>query len=133
MKSLYALLRDRCGLSLREAAEYHSVPLDTVTAWSAGRRRAPEGVVRELRELYDRIDAAACQMVELIGDNPADIEFGLAADDHEAQSLGWPCVGAQAAALGLAAAMLDQTIAIVPRASTPATAAAADVHARAGK
>jgi hypothetical protein len=36
--------------------------------------------------------------------------------------------GAQAASLGLAAAILDNTVVIVPRGSTAATAAAADAH-----
>lgn len=128
MKSAYGLLRERCGLSLKEAATFHHVPLDTATAWSSGRRRAPDGVIQELRDLYDRIENAAHQAVELIGDDTADVELGIASDDVEAQSLGWPCVGAQAASLGLVAAYLDSAVVIIPRGSTVATAGAADAH-----
>jgi hypothetical protein len=60
------------------------------------------------------------------------IELGLASDDAEAKSIGWPCVGAQAAALGVGAALIDNPVTIVPRGSTAATAAAADRHDRRG-
>jgi hypothetical protein len=56
------------------------------------------------------------------------IEIGLAADDHEAQALGWPCVGAQEAMLGLVVARCRRPVRIVPRGSTVATAAATDAH-----
>lgn len=129
-KSLYCLLRERCGLSIREAAEFHRVPTTTISSWSAGRRSAPAGVIAELRDLYDTIENAAHQLVEFVGDDTAEIELGLSSDDAEARSIGWPCVGAHAASLGLAAAMLDNDVAIVPRGTTTATAAAADAHER---
>lgn len=128
--SLYKLLRERCGLSLREAAAFHDVPIDTVTAWSSGRRRAPDGVIHELRELYDKIETAAYEAVEAIGDDTADVELGLASDDDEARSLGWPCVGTQGASLGLTAALIDNPVTIVARGATVASAAAADVHGK---
>lgn len=119
--SLYALLRGRCGLSLREAAAFHAVPIDTVTSWSSGRRRAPPGVIRELRDLYGRIEAAAHQAVDVIGGDISEVELGIAADDREAQSLGWPCVGAHAAVLGLVAARVANPVRIVVRGTTPAS------------
>lgn len=130
MISLYGLLRERCGLSLREAAEFHRVATDTVTSWSAGRRMAPAGVLSELRDLYEKIDTAADQLIALAAKNDpeTEIEVGLASDDHEARSLGWPCVGAQAASIGLAAAYMDNPIRVVPRGMTLASAAGADVH-----
>ncbi len=132
MTSLYALLRERCGLSLREAADLHGVSHDSVVSWSSGRRRPPAGVIAELRALYVRIENAADQIVAMAEDAGADveIELGLASDDAEAQSIGWPCVGAQAAALGVGAALIDNPVTIVPRGSTAATAAAADRHDR---
>lgn len=129
--SLYSLLRERCGLSLREAAEFHRVPVNTINSWSSGRRSPPDGVIEELRSLYDRIETAAHALVETIGDNMADVELGISSDDHEARSLGWPCVGAQAAALGLAAMWIDNEVTIVPRGATTASAAAADEHDKA--
>ncbi|MFZ5737206.1 MAG: hypothetical protein ACOY6K_10030 [Pseudomonadota bacterium] len=135
MKSLYCLLRERCGLSIREAASFHDVPNDTVVSWSSGRRNAPAGVIAELRELHATIERAATHGVKEIetlisNQHPESIEIGIAADDHEAQQLGFPCVGAQAAALGRIAALVDVPIRIVPRGSTAPTAAAADSHDR---
>lgn len=132
MTSLYALLRERCGLSLREAADLHGVSHDSVVSWSSGRRRPPAGVIAELRALYERIETAADQIVAMAEDAGADveIELGIASDDTEARSIGWPCVGAHAAALGIAAATIDNPVVIVPRGTTPATAAAADRHDR---
>ena len=105
MTTTYALLLDRCGLSHREAAEFHGVRLDTVKSWSAGRNGVPPGAIDELRALYAKIETAAAEAVALIRAQAAeDVELGLARDDGEARSLGWPCVGAQAASFGLAAA-----------------------------
>jgi len=61
-------------------------------------------------------------------DMPDDIEVGIAVDDHDAQSLGWPCVGAHAAVIRRLIEILPKDIAkkikVVPRGSTLATAAA---------
>lgn len=128
----FALLCARCGLSLREAADFLDVRPDTIKSWSTGRRCPPDDTITALRDLYARIEKAAAEAVKLAKQAPPDatLELGIAADDHEARSLGWPCVGAQAASLGLAAARLTHTVVIVPRGSTAATAAAADVHDR---
>jgi len=132
--TLFALLLDRCGLSYREAADFLSMRLDSVKSCAVGRRTAPPGAIAELRALYRQIERAAD---EAVGDMralikkrgaPEEIELGIASDDHEAQSLGLPCVGAHAALLGLVAARLDVPVIIVPRGSTPATAGAADAH-----
>jgi DNA-binding XRE family transcriptional regulator len=56
---LYALLREQCGLSPAEAAEYHDVRIDTIGKWSSGKADPPLGVMIELGELYVRIEAAA--------------------------------------------------------------------------
>lgn len=135
MKSLYALLRDRCGLSIREAAAFHDVPVNTVTKWSSGDRNAPPGVIAELRDLYaviekiaDQAIAAINQAEEAQGSPPETIELGLASDDYEARQLGVPCVGAHAAAIGLVAISIDDPVVVVPRGSTASTAAAADVR-----
>lgn len=65
-----------------------------------------------------------------LGTTPLSQITQIAIDDAEAQSIGWPCVGAQAAALGVGAALIDNPVTIVPRGSTAATAAAADRHDR---
>ena len=130
------LLIDACGLSQREAAEFLGVRLDTVKSWY---RRAPPtarpGVISELQALHVKQRRAAANLIRqarLLAreHGTADtIEVGIASDDAEARSLGWPCVGAQRQAIALAAVRLPGTrIVIVPRGTTPATAAAADVH-----
>lgn len=107
--TLYALLRERCGLSLREAANFHDVAMNTVESWSSGRRPAPDGVVSELRRLYAKIEDAAYQE---IADKEGAVDLILASDDTEAASLGWPCVGAHAAMLGIAAALTHKKVTI---------------------
>lgn len=133
MTTTFALLRERCGLSQNEAADLFGVRLDTIKSWSIGRRSAPAAVIEQLRALYAKIETAADEAVKLLRKHRgATVELGLASDDHEAQAppLRWPCVGAQAAMLGIVAARLRQEVIIVPRGSTPATAAAADAHER---
>lgn len=134
MTTAFTLLSQRCGLSLREAANFLGVRIDTVKSWSSGRNPAPAGVIDELRRLYGRIEGAAEAAIQQIEDvatdagQPETVEMGISADDHEAQSLGWPCVGAHAAVIGLVAAWADVPIVIVPRGSTVATAGAADAN-----
>lgn len=125
-----ALLLDRCGLSRERGADYLGVRPDTIKSWRAGKNPTPPAVLDELRGLYARIERAADEAIAAIREAPedAEIEAGIAADDPEAQSLGWPCVGAQAAMLGLVVARLDRPVRIVPRGSTPATAAAIEAR-----
>lgn len=126
-----ALLIQRCGLSHREAAAFLGASVTTVNSWATGRRLPPRRAIEALRELYARIEHVADETVRLfndLGDEPEEIEIGIASDDAEAQSLGWPCVGAQAASIGIAVARLDVPVRVVPRGSTVATAAAADIH-----
>lgn len=137
MTTTFALLCQLGGLSQREAATFLKVRPDTVKSWSAGRNRTPPGVIATLAELAERIDAAADEAVEEIeqrmevaGAAPGVIELGLAGDDREAQSLGWPCIGTHRAVIALTAARALNLLAfeghatrveIVPRGSTPAT------------
>jgi hypothetical protein len=126
MKTAYALMLDRCGLSHREAADLHRVRLDTVKSWASRRNPAPDGVIAELRKLYVRLESAAEEAIEK--NDPFVMVLGLAADDHEAKALGWPCVGAHAALLGLVAVRATVPVQIVPRGSTVTTPAAAGVR-----
>jgi hypothetical protein len=128
--TLFSLLLSRCGLSIEAAAQFLNVRSDTVKSWSSGRRQPPEAVVTELRLLFTKIERTADEAAALFKNVPpdAEIELGFAADDHEAQSLGWPCAGAQYASLGTIAARSHHSIRLVPRASTSATAAAVDAH-----
>jgi hypothetical protein len=59
--------------------------------------------------------------------NAAEIALGYPTDDHEAQGLGWPCVGAwRAMAARVVVAALP--VRLVPRGSSLATAAAIEAH-----
>jgi hypothetical protein len=127
MMSTFALLMQRCGLSQRETAEMLEVRLDTVKSWSSGRNPVRLAVVNELRVLYQKIERAGlslCDTAQMtidhqrkISGEPVLLEFGLAQSDAEARQLGFPCIGAHAAALGVAIANLsdDVDVDIVPR------------------
>ncbi len=130
----YRLLLSRVGLSQADAATLHQVRLDTIKSWCAGRARAPVGVIAELRTLYARQKNAAAEALQMIAERPevSQIELGYAADDHEAQTMGWPCASAQWASLGMIAAGTDRQITLAPRGTTVATAAAADARESAG-
>lgn len=137
MKTLYGLLRERCGLSLEQAARFHNVSHNTVVSWGRhiNGRTPPAGIITELRVLFATMEAAADQCLAQIEEaaalqgGPADeITLGVAADDYEAQQLGLPCVGVHEAVIGMVAARVDVPVTIVPRGSTPASAAAADAH-----
>ena len=91
----FALLAALAGLSHREASELLSVRLDTVKSWSSGRNRCPPGALAELKRLIARQERAAREALAMIErGKPAEIELGYLADDDEARTLGWPCIGA---------------------------------------
>lgn len=137
--TVYAALLGASGLSQREAAEFHGVRLDTVKSWSAGRNRPPSGAIQELSHLVRQQMRAASEADALIRQKvsehgtEAKIQLGVSSDDAEARSLGWPCVSAHervVALIATTAISIGLTVAIVPRGSTPETAAAADIHGR---
>lgn len=109
----------------------------TVRRWMSG-QQPPQSVIDEMFTLIDRQTRAAHEVVRLIQarlamqDMLVFIELGLSADDHEAQSLGWPTASAHAAVIRRVVESLlprlRHLIRIVPRGSTPASAAAADSH-----
>lgn len=101
----FALLLARCGLSHREAAQVLDVRLDTVKSWASGRNPTSPGAMDELRALYRRIETAAADALanRADPDDPAIVDC-LARTDADAALRGWPCVGAQAAVIGLVVA-----------------------------
>lgn len=132
-----AALHRPCGLSHREAARFLQVRLDTVKSWSIGRNACSARVLAELVVLAARIDTAALEALTQIEamsalhGGPDEIDLGIASDDVKAQSIGWPCVGAQRASLGLIVARgiaKGYRFRVSPRGSTSVTAAAADAH-----
>lgn len=108
MTTIYDLLRRRCGLSQLEAAEIHGVPKDTVAAWCRGRYQPPDAVLKELADLYTRIERAASEALaeasaarRRMGGDPEVIELHTASTEASAKKLGWPCMAAQLACHGL--------------------------------
>lgn len=128
--TLFSEILRGCGLSQREAADFLDVRIDTLKSWGSGRNGAPAGVLAALHELSELQDRAANQVADVWQANgePDEIEIGLASDDYEAQTLGWPCVGAHMAVIRRVWEILpaDVTLRVVPRSSTVATAAAID-------
>ncbi|MGH7784858.1 MAG: hypothetical protein ACREO5_13580 [Candidatus Binatia bacterium] len=133
MPTAFSLLRERCSLSLREAADFLAVRPDTVNSWSSGRNPAPAGAIEELRALYKLIETAAEKsLIEIRAliktQKPGQVEIGIAKSDKEARSLGFPCVGSHAAMIGIVAARLNYPVTVSPRGTTMATNAAVAVH-----
>lgn len=128
-----SLLIQACGLSIAEAATFLSVRPDTVEQWARGRRSPHPENIERLRALYDSISnavLAAVEQIDAVMPEGATCEIGYPVDDHEAQTLGYPCVGAWRAMAAIVIAELDRPVRLVPRGSTPATAAAADAHGK---
>ena len=134
MTTLYNILLVTTGLSQREASVFHGVRPDTVKSWSAGRNPAPDGAIDELADLITKMASAvdaALDAAEAQEQTAEAIELGLASDDHEAQSLGWPTASVHRVVIGRIAAELHYSgrkVSVVPRGSTIATAAASDIH-----
>lgn len=130
--TLFDALRLHCGLSHGDAAWFLGLNnVKTVAAWCAGRAETPVGVMDELRALNDLIDTTADRLIDHLAAAAADeVVIGYPADDHEALALGLPCVGAWRAMIGRVIAVGDRPIRLVPRGSTPETAAAADQAGR---
>lgn len=126
----FRVLMNLAGLSQREAAAFLDISPSAVDKMSRGTRATPAGIVGDLRELIDRQEEAADNALDLIEsrDDAVEIEIGYPTDDNEAQSLGWPCVGAWSAMAARVIAAIDRPVRLVPRSSTVATAAAIDAH-----
>lgn len=132
MVTLFPAILAARGLSHREAADLLGVRLDTVKSWSSGRRTVSPGALAELWALADRQEEAAQQATDAweSAGKPPSVEIGVAADDHEARGLGWPCAGAHLAVARRVWELIgtETQVRVVPRGSTVATAAAADAH-----
>ncbi|PCI51895.1 MAG: hypothetical protein COB49_00390 [Alphaproteobacteria bacterium] len=88
-----------------------------------------------MNQIYDLLEKqgnAAGEAVKLWKEQnePEQIEAGYAVDNHEAQSLGWPSVGAQMAMYARLSEMLhgECEMILVPRGSTMGTAKAIEGH-----
>ena len=127
----FALLAQLAGLSQREASLVLSISPAMIDKMSRGTRKTAPGVVQELRALIQRQETTAADALALIKKmDPPEVEIGYPADDHEAQIMGWPCVGAWRAMAARVIAAAGRPVALVPRGSTSGTARAADEAGR---
>jgi hypothetical protein len=104
MTSVYNLLRETCGISQAEAVEFHQARLDTVKSWCSDRRPVPAGVIRELKALARKINAAGLAYAgQLKSLNPVQaIELGVPHDEFDARHCGFPSLGAAMRAISIA-------------------------------
>lgn len=133
----FSLLRAASGLSQPEVCAVYGVSISTVKKWESGKRNCPPDVISELSKLVvailgasDKITESFYSAAERTG-LPESISLGVCADDHEAQSLGFPTASAHRMVIALAAAQIaaDGVKVLTPyRGTTTATAAATDRH-----
>lgn len=120
MTNVYNLLREACGVSQAEAAEFvHDTRLDSVKSWCSDRRTAPQGVINDLQRLARQIQKAGTDYAEFLKrHNEGDIYIiGLPSDEQDARACGFPSVSAQMRAIAVAISLLpdDSEIRMVER------------------
>mgnify|MGYP000267583802 CR=1 FL=1 len=132
----YCALYAAAGLTVPAAAHLHNVSDHTVRAWLDGVEIPPQAAIDAVADLLRRIDHTVDETLHLVADQAPDpsggtVQLGVAVDDAEARTLGWPGAGVHRTVIGQAAAALmhdGYSVDIVPRGSTPESAAAADQH-----
>lgn len=116
----FAAISTLAGLTLQEAGDLCGVRHDSARQWATGRRAAPPGAIDRLRDLIATQERVAAQTLAQIVARAqqhgarAEIEIGYPADDYEAQSLGFPCVGAWGAMAARVIAAAPITVILVP-------------------
>lgn len=133
MTTAFSLLLSLSSLSHREAAELLCVRIDTIKSWSSGRNRCPDGALADMRDLIVKQERSAAeglsQIARLAAEDRAPdlVELGEPIDDDDAQSMGWPCVGAWRGMAARVVADAAVPVSIVPRGRTTATKAAKEI------
>jgi hypothetical protein len=120
MTNVYNLLREACGISQAEAAEFvHRTRLDSVKSWCSDRRTAPQGVINDLQKLAREIQNAGTDYAALLKmTSKGDVYvIGLPSDEQDARTCGFPSIGAQMRAIAVAISHLpdDSEIRMVER------------------
>jgi hypothetical protein len=111
LSNVYNLLREACGISQAEAAEFvHGTRLDSVKSWCSDRRTAPQGVINDLQKLAREIQNAGIDYAELLKKtNKGDMYvIGLSRDEQDARLCGFPSIGAQLRAIAIAISHLPE-------------------------
>jgi len=106
--SVYDLLREACGLSQQEAADYHDVRLDSIKSWCSDRRQVPVAVVAQLQELMRAIELSAEKFAAEINPNYDQNAFiiGVPIEDEDAEACGFPSIAAHHRAIAIAMSRL---------------------------
>ncbi len=120
MSSVYNLLRESCGLSQSEAADFiHEVRLDTVKSWSSDRRPAPQFAINQLQSLLRTIRHSGQHFAEGLKAQSQGNVFviGHAHDDDDARVCGFPSLSSQLHAIAIAISLLpdDAELRLTPR------------------
>jgi hypothetical protein len=111
MSNVYNLLREACGISQAEAAEFvHETRLDSVKSWCSDRRTAPQGVINDLQKLAREIQNAGIEFATLLKKiSKGDVYvIGLPSDEQDARACGFPSIGAQMRAIAVAISLLPE-------------------------
>lgn len=111
MTNIYNLLREACGVSQAEAAEFvHETRLDSVKSWCSDRRTAPQGVINDLQKLAREIQTAGIDYaVRLKKISKGDVYvIGLPKDEQDARACGFPSIGAQMRSVAIAISHLPE-------------------------
>ncbi len=111
MTSVYNLLREACGISQAEAAEFvHETRLDSVKSWCSDRRAAPQGVINDLQKLAREIQNSGVGYAALLKKiSEGDVYvIGLPSDERDARACGFPSIGAQMRAVAVAISNLPE-------------------------
>jgi hypothetical protein len=111
MSNVYNLLREACGISQAEAAEFvHGTRLDSVKSWCSDRRNAPQGVINDLQKLAREIQNAGTDYAALLKKtSKGDVYVvGLPRDEEDARACGFPSIGAQMRAIAVAISLLPE-------------------------
>jgi hypothetical protein len=111
MSNVYNILREACGISQAEAAEFvHKTRLDSVKSWCSDRRTAPQGVINDLQKLAREIQTAGIDYAEhLKKTSKGDVYvIGLPRDEQDARLCGFPSIGALMRAIAVAISHLPE-------------------------
>jgi hypothetical protein len=114
MTSVYNLLREACGISQAEAAEFHEARLDSVKSWCSDRRPAPIGAINQLQSLARRIRKSGHEfgnlLNSLVDELVPSVTVYLPHDDADARAHGFPSTAAQLQAIAIAIALLPDDV-----------------------
>jgi len=128
----FSMLLHAGGFPPREAARILEVREDTVRQWIKGRREPPiDALIAMATYVAHQVSVADEVIEQVVQDTQDSVELGIATDDAEAQSLGWPSALAQHRVIGRITAELiieGIEVTVVPRGSTAISASAADAH-----